>query len=92
MDAGRLPVAAADFDRLTLASPDSSIVWLRYMTHHLETAEVDKARAVAERALKTISFRRAGVAGCGGRVFFFNFCIIFLFVCLLSFRQKSEVT
>ncbi|XP_074640750.1 protein RRP5 homolog isoform X2 [Tubulanus polymorphus] len=48
---------AADYDRLVLQSPNSSIVWIRYMAFHLETAEIDKARAVAERALKTISFR-----------------------------------
>lgn len=51
------PGVAEDFDRLTLQSPDSSLVWLRYMAFHLETAEIEKARAVAERALKTISFR-----------------------------------
>lgn len=51
------PEGADDFDRLTLQSPDSSLVWLRYMAYHLEMAEVEKARAVAERALKTISFR-----------------------------------
>ncbi|CAG2221342.1 PDCD11 [Mytilus edulis] len=51
------PGAADDFDRLALQSPNSSMVWLRYMAFHLETAEIEKARAVAERALKTISFR-----------------------------------
>ncbi|XP_052099288.1 protein RRP5 homolog [Mytilus californianus] len=51
------PEAADGFDRLALQSPNSSMVWLRYMAFHLETAEIEKARAVAERALKTISFR-----------------------------------
>ncbi|XP_041370390.1 protein RRP5 homolog [Gigantopelta aegis] len=51
------PQTADDFDRLVLQSPDSSLVWLRYMAFHLETTEIDKARSVAERALKTISFR-----------------------------------
>ncbi|XP_060588543.1 protein RRP5 homolog [Ruditapes philippinarum] len=51
------PETADDFDRLVLQSPNSSLVWLRYMAFHLETTEIDKARAVAERALKTISFR-----------------------------------
>ncbi|ESO96309.1 hypothetical protein LOTGIDRAFT_144090, partial [Lottia gigantea] len=45
------------FDRLVLQSPDSSLVWTRYMAYHLECTEIDKARAVAERALNTISFR-----------------------------------
>ncbi|KAK6174513.1 hypothetical protein SNE40_017776 [Patella caerulea] len=51
------PQTADDFDRLVLQSPDSSLVWTRYMAYHLECTEIDKARAVAERALKTISFR-----------------------------------
>ncbi len=57
LDANRQPQTATDFDRLVLQSPDSSLVWLRYMAYHLETTEIDKARAVAERALNTISFR-----------------------------------
>ncbi|KAL5021960.1 hypothetical protein ScPMuIL_001115 [Solemya velum] len=51
------PETADDFDRLVLQSPNSSIVWLGYMAFHLETTEIDKARAIAERGLKTISFR-----------------------------------
>ncbi|XP_033757030.1 protein RRP5 homolog [Pecten maximus] len=51
------PATVDEFDRLVLTSPDSSLVWLQYMAFHLQTAEIDKARAVAERALKTISFR-----------------------------------
>lgn len=52
-----LPTSADDFDRLLLQSPNSSIIWLRYMAFHLESAEIEKARAIAERALKSISFR-----------------------------------
>lgn len=51
------PEKVEDFDRLVLQSPDSSLVWIRYMAHHLEGSEIEKAQAVAERALKTISFR-----------------------------------
>lgn len=57
LDSERAPEMADDFDQLVLQSPNSSIVWMRYMAFHLETAEIEKARAVAERALKTISFR-----------------------------------
>ena len=32
-------------------------LWTRYMAYFLHATEVDKARAIAERALKTISFR-----------------------------------
>ena len=57
MEDDQAPQSSEDFDRLVLQSPDSSLVWLRYMAFHLETTEIEKARAVAERALKTISFR-----------------------------------
>ncbi|KAG8435325.1 hypothetical protein GDO86_013327 [Hymenochirus boettgeri] len=57
LDPSRLPHSADDFDRLVISSPDSSILWLQYMAFHLHATEIEKARAVAERALKTISFR-----------------------------------
>nr|XP_008104790.1 PREDICTED: protein RRP5 homolog isoform X2 [Anolis carolinensis] len=57
MDPNRKPQTADDFDRLVLSNPDSSILWLQYMAFHLQATEIEKARAVAERALKTISFR-----------------------------------
>ncbi|XP_077992848.1 protein RRP5 homolog [Glandiceps talaboti] len=57
MDPNRTPETSDDFDRLVLSSPDSSLVWIQYMAFHLHTGEVEKARVVAERALKTISFR-----------------------------------
>ncbi|KAE8590466.1 hypothetical protein XENTR_v10018073 [Xenopus tropicalis] len=56
-DSGRQPQSADDFDRLVISSPDSSILWLQYMAFHLHATEIEKARVVAERALKTISFR-----------------------------------
>lgn len=51
------PQTADDFDRLVLESPDSSLVWLRYVAYHLEMTEIERARAVLERALQTINFR-----------------------------------
>eukprot|EP01105_Mastigella_eilhardi_P011867 TRINITY_DN2728_c0_g1_i3.p1 TRINITY_DN2728_c0_g1~~TRINITY_DN2728_c0_g1_i3.p1 ORF type:complete len:383 (-),score=97.93 TRINITY_DN2728_c0_g1_i3:256-1356(-) len=51
------PESADAFDRLLLGSPNSSFLWLKYMAFHLAQAEIQKARDVAERALKTISFR-----------------------------------
>ncbi|XP_043259264.1 protein RRP5 homolog isoform X2 [Colletes gigas] len=53
----QLPNSVDQFDRLVLASPDSSIIWLQYMAYHLQATEIDKARAVARRATKTINFR-----------------------------------
>ncbi|XP_057371391.1 protein RRP5 homolog [Daphnia carinata] len=53
----RAPVTTDDFDRMVLSSPNSSILWLQYMAFHLENAEIEKARTVAQRALKIMSFR-----------------------------------
>ncbi|MBZ3869860.1 Protein RRP5-like protein [Sciurus carolinensis] len=57
MDPGWQPESADDFDRLVLSSPNSSILLLQCMAFHLQATEIETARAVAERALKTISFR-----------------------------------
>uniref|UniRef100_A0A1A8CQL2 Protein RRP5 homolog n=1 Tax=Nothobranchius kadleci TaxID=1051664 RepID=A0A1A8CQL2_NOTKA len=57
MDPNLRPEDAATFERLLLASPNSSLLWLQYMAHHLQGTQIEQARAVAERALKTISFR-----------------------------------
>lgn len=57
MDPGLRPQDAASFERLLLASPDSSLLWLQYMAFHLQATQIEQARSVAERALKTICFR-----------------------------------
>ena len=51
------PQSVADFERLLLGQPNSSVLWLSYMAFQLELSEVDKAREIAERALKTINIR-----------------------------------
>jgi len=56
-DGSLVPESAEDFDRLLLAQPSSSLLWIRYMSFHLLNADVDAARAVGERALRTIGFR-----------------------------------
>ena len=56
----QLPSSADQFDRLVLANPNSSLVWMQYMTYHLQATEIDKARLVAERAVKAINFREEG--------------------------------
>ncbi|OXU24575.1 hypothetical protein TSAR_003263 [Trichomalopsis sarcophagae] len=53
----QVPQTVDQFDRLVLSSPDSSLVWMQYMAYHLQATEIEKARAVARRALKTINFR-----------------------------------
>ncbi|KAK7165863.1 hypothetical protein R3I93_005826 [Phoxinus phoxinus] len=57
MDTSVRPDSTTAFERLLLSSPDSSLLWLQYMAFHLQATEIEQARAVAERALKTISFR-----------------------------------
>lgn len=58
----QIPNSIDGFDRLVLSSPDSSLVWLQYMAYHLQATEIDKARAVARRAIKTINFREENEA------------------------------
>lgn len=49
------PQSVADYERLLLGDPDSSLLWLKYMAFQLELGEVEKARDLAERALRHIS-------------------------------------
>jgi len=42
---------------LLLGSPDSSYLWLRYMSFQLSLTEIERARDVAERALRKIDLR-----------------------------------
>jgi rRNA biogenesis protein RRP5 len=51
------PETAQDFERLLLGSPSSSFLWIKYMAFQFGLAQISKAREIAERALKTISFR-----------------------------------
>lgn len=51
------PQSIADFERLLLGHPHSSVLWLSYMAFQLELSEIDQARQIAERALKTINMR-----------------------------------
>jgi rRNA biogenesis protein RRP5 len=56
-----LPLSsAADYERTLLSQPDSSLIWTQYMAHLLQLGEVDKARSIAERALKIINIREEG--------------------------------
>ncbi|KAL8968017.1 MAG: hypothetical protein Q9183_002658, partial [Haloplaca sp. 2 TL-2023] len=51
------PQSVADFERLLLGQPNSSVLWLSYMAFQLQLSEIDKAREIGERALKTIHIR-----------------------------------
>lgn len=53
----RAPESVGDFERLIMGNPNSSVIWMNYMAFQLQLSELDKAREIAERALKTINFR-----------------------------------
>jgi len=53
----KTPESTSDFERVLLGSPNSSYLWIQYMSFQLQLSEIDKAREVARRALDTISFR-----------------------------------
>ncbi|CDO92420.1 unnamed protein product [Kluyveromyces dobzhanskii CBS 2104] len=53
----RIPESVGDFERLIMGNPNSSVVWMNYMAFHLQLSEVEKAREIVDRALKTINFR-----------------------------------
>lgn len=54
------PTAAAEYEQMVLASPNSSYVWIKYMAFLISLGELDKARAVAERAIQAINYREDG--------------------------------
>jgi rRNA biogenesis protein RRP5 len=56
----RQPESTADFERLLLGSPNSSYLWIQYMSFQLQLSEIDKAKEVGKRALRTINFREEG--------------------------------
>ena len=53
----KTPQSNADFERLLLGSPNSSYLWIQYMSFQLPLSELDKAREIARRAIQTINFR-----------------------------------
>lgn len=57
MDPTRAPETADDHERLVVAHPDDSSLWIRFMSCFLQATEIEKARAVARRALQTINYR-----------------------------------
>ncbi|KAI0275150.1 nucleic acid-binding protein [Gloeopeniophorella convolvens] len=53
----KTPESNSDFERVLLGSPNSSYLWIQYMSFQLQLSEIDKAREIAKRALNTINFR-----------------------------------
>lgn len=52
-----VPKTADDYEKLIRSSPNSSFIWIKYMAFLLSLNEVEKARSMAERALRTINIR-----------------------------------
>lgn len=53
----KTPDSNSDFERMLLGSPNSSYLWIQYMSFQLQLSEIDKARAIGKRAIQTIHFR-----------------------------------
>lgn len=51
------PHTPDQFERALMKDRNSSFMWIKYMAFHLETAETEKARAVAKKAVASINFR-----------------------------------
>jgi rRNA biogenesis protein RRP5 len=51
------PQSNDDFERQLLGQPNKSDLWVEYMAFQLKLSEVQKARDIAERALRTIHIR-----------------------------------
>lgn len=51
------PHTPDQFEKELLKDKNSSFMWIKYMAFHLETAEIDKARMVAKKAIASINYR-----------------------------------
>lgn len=51
------PRSTSDFERLLLGSPNDSELWIKYMAFQLQLGEVQKARDLAERAIRSMHIR-----------------------------------
>ncbi|WVQ96181.1 hypothetical protein IAU59_003284 [Kwoniella sp. CBS 9459] len=51
------PESSGEFERALLASPNSSYLWIQYMSFHLQLHEVEKARKIGRTALEKINYR-----------------------------------
>ncbi|KAK7278792.1 hypothetical protein RJT34_23828 [Clitoria ternatea] len=52
-----VPRTADEFEKLIRSSPNSSFIWIKYMDFMISMADIEKARSIAERALRTINIR-----------------------------------
>ena len=54
------PSSSAEYERALFASPNSSFLWIQYMSFLLQLHEVDKARRIGRQALEKIAYREEG--------------------------------
>lgn len=47
-----LPETETDYERLLVASPTSSYIWIQYMAYKLSSADIEAAREIGNRAIK----------------------------------------
>ncbi|KAL8459787.1 hypothetical protein ACS0TY_031636 [Phlomoides rotata] len=52
-----IPRSTDEFEKLIRSSPNSSFIWIKYMEFMVALADIEKARSIAERALRTINIR-----------------------------------
>lgn len=52
------PETSEDYERLLMGEPNSCVLWIRYMAFCVQLSKMEKARAVAERALETIALEQ----------------------------------
>ena len=57
LDGSAAPETPEDMERLVLARPNSSFLWIQYVALKLKALDVEGGRRVAQRALRTIHFR-----------------------------------
>ncbi|KAK6357094.1 rRNA biogenesis protein rrp5 [Orbilia javanica] len=53
----RQPQSASDYERLLLADPNDSLLWMSYMAFTVTSGDIVTARAISERAVKKIDHR-----------------------------------
>ncbi|KAK3873019.1 hypothetical protein Pcinc_021945 [Petrolisthes cinctipes] len=57
LDTQSTPQSALDYEELLQASPNSSALWIQFISFHFESAELEQAKAVGRRALQVIDVR-----------------------------------
>ncbi|KAK4313675.1 hypothetical protein Pmani_014964 [Petrolisthes manimaculis] len=57
LDTQSTPQSALEYEELLQASPNSSALWIQFISFHFESAQLEQAKAVGKRALQVIDVR-----------------------------------